>query len=536
MAGIFLASAYLSLVNLGNTTIWIDESASAYMGENLWHSGTLSGWNGRTLLVGENGRAVNSDLMLAAFPPWPAFPIALGIGLFGANEFGVRIFHTLAGLASLLIFWKLLRLDFAAQPRLRVLAFALFALSTHVILFMRIGRYVSHAFLFSFLTFYAYRLYIAPGGRVRHLALAVAATVLGFLNQYAIAASFASALGAWHLIYHFHHTTRRQWVHFGIAAAITCGLCLAYLAWMKIIFSDEDLDFIHKTLSFPERRVILTVQYFRDLLRSGTLPLWVALWFAWFAYTRRHRATAPPSPADDDPTHHILRWAALLALFMAFSVLFSVNDATDFNTVAESRYTSPVLAFTALLTAAFIDWLWQHRRAGRAAAIAALLLVLNTNFLSYPLLYDNINTGKPNYLLLPNLLREVHTARHDDYLRETLTYLDRHARKNETIFAYPWDSGVMVLQFYLSRKLVFCCMLEHSHLPEEKVRALGAPLYEGDVWPDWMVIDKGEDFPGYELVHVSRAHAYPTHRPDIEHHTFAPLRKPPHQYIYRKVR
>ena len=528
MAGIFLASSYLSLVNLDNTALWYDESTPAFMGENLWRNHTLSGWNGRTLYVTKNGTGANSDLMLASFAPWPAFPSALGVGLFGANEFGTRIFHTLLGLASLLIFWQLLRLDFAARPRLRVLAFALFALSTQVILFMRIGRYVQDAFFFTFLSFYAYRLYIAPGGRGWHLTLAAAATVLNFLNHFAIGASFACALAAWHCIYHFRQTTARQWMEIGIAGAAAGGLCLSYLIGMGIIFSDEELEFARQAIPFPQRQAILVAQNFRDLPRSGALPLWVALWFAWFAFTRSRR------PADDDTVRHLLRWTALLALFLLFSGLFSVGSPTD-ESIAPTRWTAPALAFTALITAAFVDYLWQQRRTGRAAAIAALLLTLNTNFLSYPLIYDSYHAEKPHYILLPNLLREVHTARRDGYIRETLTYLGKHAQQDETIYAS--HNAAAVMQFYLSHKLIFCCLLnEYSPLPEEKVRQLGAPLYEGDAQPDWIVIDKDLTFPGYERVYTSRTHNLPTHRPDMEYHTFAPLHIPPYQHIHRKMR
>ena len=547
MMGVFAIAAYLSLVNLGQGPLWHDEATPAYMGENFARNFTLSGWNGRTLYVGENGTAINSELTLASFPPWPTYPSALGIAIFGANEFGVRIFHTLLGLASLLLFWQLLRMDFAIRPRLRVLAFTLFALSAQVILFMRVGRYVADAFFFTFLSFYAYRLYIAPGGKVWHLALAAAATVLGFLNHFTMAAAFALALGVWHLLYHFRHTTRRQWVEIGIAAAVTSGLCFAYLVGMGIVFSDDVLEFSSHETPFLQRKVTLVWWFFRDLLRSGMLPLWVAVWLAWFAFARRS-GKGNAARAGDDTARHLLRWTALLALFLVFSGLLSVREPTYGSAVAEVReptyggaiaeirYIAPALAFGALLTAAFIDWLWERRRAGRVAAIAALLLALNSNLLTYPLTFPD-HDANPHHPLLSKLLREVHTASRDGYMREALAYLRKHAQEGDTIFVHPYLDS-LVLQFYLSGKLVFCCALnEGSHLPREKVRALGVPIYEGDVEPDWfVVVDEGKEIAvsDYALAHTSQTHALPTQRPD--HHTFTPLYTPPYQRIYRRVR
>ena len=534
MVGIFLASAYLSLVNLGNTTLWNDEAVSAFMGENLWRSGTLSAWNGRTLYVGDNGTAANSDLWIASQPPWPAIPTALGIGLFGASEVGVRIFHTLLGLASLLIFWQLLRLDFASQPRLRILAFALFALSTQVILFFRFGRYAADAFFFALLTFYAYRRYIAPAGKVWHLALAAAATVLGFLNHFTMAAAFALALGVWHLLLYFKQTTARQWAHFAIAALVAGGLCLSYLMAVGILFGDEILEYHETRYEIPllQRKIILMYQNFRELLQLGILPLWVALWMVWFACARFFgKATR----TDDDTARHLLRWTALLLLFVLFSGLLSVRPPSV-HPFANSRYLAPALALTALLTAAFIDWLWQHRRAGRAVAIAALLLALNSNLLGYPLLAINAQTESRLHLLLPSLLREVHTAQHRDYMREAVDFLREHARQDDTI-AVDHFQYHHLMQFYLADKLVFCCALnDDSPLPKEKVRQLGVPIYEGDVQPDWRAVIGFLDDPAYELAYVSQAQGYSTHRPELELRSFAPLHKPPHLRLYRRKR
>ena len=542
MVGAFAIAAYLSLFNLGGQPLWHDEATSAYMGENLWRNGTLSGWNGHTLYVGENGTAVNSDLIMASFPPWPAFPSALGIAIFGANEFGARIFHTLLGLASLLIFWQLLRMDFAMRPRLRVLAFVLFALSTQVILFMRVGKYVQDAFFFTFLSFYAYRLYTAPGGRAWHLALAAAATVLGFLNHFAIGAAFALSLGIWHLIYHFHHTSRRQWVEIGIAAAVTGGLCFAYLVGMGIIFSDEVLEFSEREYRLPllERKTILVAQNFRELVWFGILPLWVALWFLWYIGAHLHKIYKNwqryRTPGRDAGTDSLMRWTVLMILFLVISGLFSVRPPSTHN-LADTRYMSPVLAFTALIAAAMIDWLWRQPWAEKIVALPVLAILLCTNLLSYPVIFPQLFTKEKVRLTLPSLVAEVHTAPYRNYLREALDYLDEHAREGDAVFVSPWQELTLLQFYYLGDKFVFCCALdENTTVPKDKVRALGIPIFQQDVTPEWVLtaapLPEGTPF---QLVYTSETYPYPTNRPELEFHTFKPLVVPgAHYLIYRK--
>lgn len=553
VAGIFLIAAYLSLVNLGGTPLWHDEATPAYMGDNLWRNQTLSAWNGRTLYVGNNGTAVNSDLLLASFPPWPAFPSALGIALFGKTELGVRLFHTLLGLAALLLFWKLLCLDFRTQPRLRVLAFALFALSTQVLLYLRTGRYVADAFFFTFLSFYAYRLYIGSGGRRRHLALAAAATVLNFLNHFSIGAAFALTLAAWHLIYHFKHTSARQWRELLLAALVTAALCFAYLVGVGILFGDAVLEFSDANYKLPllQRKVVLVFHNFRELLLFGILPLWVALWFIgliglqlYRAYRKRQNANAGNAAAAKNaaPSYtNLMRWGMLMVLFLAFSGLLSVRPPTS-HILANARYIAPVFACTALITAALIDCMWRQPWLGKICALPMLLVALSSNALAYPFIFPNLFTGHKFRFLLPELIAEVHTVPYRNYLTGVLENLRKHAKQDETIFVYPWQDFTM-LQFYLSDKLVFCCTLDESATVSKKaVRQLGLPLYLGDVIPQWVIVDTPlPDTSGYKLIYSSKTIPYPTNRPEIEFRTFRPLMTedfPPKDraYLYRRKR
>ena len=529
MVAVFAAAAYLVMVNLDYAPLWHDEGVLAITGKNLLHTGGYNAWDGRTLFVGGNGTAINSKLQIVSYPPWPAIPTALGIALFGENEIGVRFFHSILGLASLVVFWLLLRLDFLHQPRLRVLAFTLFALSTQTILFMRQGRYVADAFFFTLLTFYAYRLYIGAGGKLRHLAVASLATVLNFLNHFAIGASFALALAVWHLLYHFQDTSRRRWGEIIDAAMISGTLCFLYLFAADIIFSDEKLEF-QKAHEYPwlKRHAYLIFFNFRDLMRQGWLPLWMAAWFAWFV--ARHiirkfvaNTSRRKNDARADEENNIIRWSVLLLLFLLFSGLLAVRGQVKTHPIADMRYIAPALMFTALIIAACIDWLWKQKW-GVLCAVPILILAIVSNVPSYPYIFPNQWTREKLRLLLPSLISEIHRP-YEGSLNEALTYLNKHARRGDTIYVFPWRDSA-VLQFYLSDRLIFCCALdEDSGLPKEKIRQFKIPIYRGDILPVWYVSFGVDDsIPDiYQLMFSSSKHFFPTQRPELEFHTFTPL-------------
>lgn len=551
---VFLVSAYLCLFNLGYAPLWHDEAMVGVTGKNIAETGGYNGWDGRNLFLTLNGAAVNSNFKLVSYPPWQGLPSALGVLIFGANEVGVRFFHAVLGLLALGLFWLLLRLDFAHRPRLRLLAFTLFALSTQTILFFRQGRYAADAVFFALLLFYCYRLYVGRDGKPWHLAAAAAAVVLGFYNHFAIGGAFALALGAWHLLFYARRTTRRQWLEFAAAAAAVAALCAGYLIVAGIILSDEQLEFGDDSVyrySWVKRKALMIYFNFRELLRFGWLPLWIALWFAWFALAtirrgkgggrksgkKRKGKSGAVSTAEREQLLEddrcVLRWAALLALFLFFSGLL-VLRAAWVHQLADSRYIVPALPFCALIIAACVDWLW--RRQGFFYAAPVLAAALFSNVLAYPYLHANHFTQETVRWLLPNLVQSIHRP-HENYTSEVVAYLDAHANQDDTIDVEPW-MDYAVLQFYLNDKLIFCCALnEDSALPEEKVRALEVPVYEGDVEPVWKLYVAGQGEPDadkYELVYSAKTGGYPVQRPELEFHSFTPLPQPGGINIYRR--
>ncbi|MGI9307588.1 MAG: ArnT family glycosyltransferase [Gammaproteobacteria bacterium] len=567
-------AAYLIFWNLDYAALWHDEAVNAIMARALAETGGLSGWNGRNLFfgIGADGSGINRDLTITAYPPWPAFPSALGILFFGGGEFALRFPHALAGALCLPVFWILLRDNFPSRPRLRLLAFTLFALSPIVILYMRQGRYYPDAMLFTLLSFYCYLAYFR-GGKRKWLAALALLTVLNFLNHFAAGFAAAAALAVWHVIYYWRETTRTQWLEMAAAGAFAAACCAGYLFWAGVFGGDSALEYGADSYRTPplQRRLLLLYYYFRDSVRTGWVPFWVAAWWAWHL-TRRLRFSlkqksdetnetlnAPGNSANaalsqknknapDNSEHKILnqnetalrenikdieeepggetarRWAVFGVLIVAISALISVQPVYRHH-IADMRYLIPALPFALFITAVCADWAWQKHKAAGGIVTAVLLF---TNFAAQPfvpgLKTEFYGCPEENFPLA-SLAREINRP-YPSAAAETTDYLRRHAAQDDKVFVQPW-ADYAVLLYYLNDKMIFCCGLdEDASLPREKIRALGAPVYYRDARPDWIVLMGGitDDSAGpYSKVFNGKAYGYPTHRPDFELHCFTPV-------------
>lgn len=540
-------SAYLMLFNLDYAALWHDEGTNAIMARSLAQNGTLSGWDGRNLFFGttfvaDGQFAVDGDLKLASYPPWPAVPSALGLLLFGEGEFALRFPHALLGVLCLPIFWLLLSLNFPARPRLRLLAFSMFALSPIVILYMRQARYYPDAVFFSLLCVYCYQKYRLTG-RVPWLAGLSFATVLNFLNHFAIGFSAAAALAAWHAVLFRRETSLRQWIELSAAGALTAACCGGYLVWAGVL-GGSDLEYgggLYKT-TWIERRFFLLFYYFRDAVRTGWLPWWTALWWCWFASAvflrakpKRKKKRRPEADSEDGGAA-ARRWALLALLMIAASALVSVQPPTR-HAITDMRYMVFALPFTVFMSAVFADWAWAKNKAAGAALTAVLML---TNFAVYPFTLTTIHKQvfkcPTEKFPLPALVQEIHRP-YPSAAAEASAYLRENAAQDDTVFVKPW-ADYAVLLYYLSDKLVFCCGLdEDAALPKEKIRALDVPVYKNDAEPEWLVLMGGnENSPSYRKVYEGEAFSYPAHRPELEIRCFEPNPDAPSVSIYRRRR
>ena len=75
------------MVNLDYAALWHDEAPSALIGRNLLQRGDITGWDGRDLVGGTNGRTLNAELR-DVMPPLTYLFTAAGMAVFGENETG----------------------------------------------------------------------------------------------------------------------------------------------------------------------------------------------------------------------------------------------------------------------------------------------------------------------------------------------------------------------------------------------------------------------------------------------------------------
>ena len=573
-----MISAYLMLINLDYAEFWHDEAVNAIMARALANTGTLSGWDGRNLFFGSTDvvykqlYAVTNDLTIA-YPPWPAVPSALGILIFGDGEFGVRFPHAVLGVLCLPVFYALLRRNFPDSPRLRMMAFALFALSPIFLLYARQGRYYPDAVLFSLLAFFFYQKYMRGDG-LRSLAAACVFVVLNFLNHYGVGFIYALSLALWHVVCFRRDTSKRQWLEMTVAGAVCGAACLGWLLWSGVIGSGAHLEYgegFYKT-TWLTRHLFLLMAYFRDIIHHGWLPLWVALWWMWFSSRRsflpsllagfqpkakgkrKGRLTfgqqlvkrfpavfAPPTVAADAGELMARQLALLVVILTFWASIMSVQPIK--HTVADMRYLLPALPFVILMAAVFADWVWSKSKAFGAGLLTVLLF---SNFAGFPYIAQGalcgVNIFKPYAVKEPftlfALMGEVHRP-YPTANGEVISYLHKHAKQDDTIFVQPWPDHAVLL-YYLSDKLIFCCGLpQDALLPKDKITALNIPIYAGSVRPEWYVrvMGKDKEVGGYEKVETGTIYSYPTHRPEVEFHCFyPPNQRASRAAIYRKIK
>lgn len=541
-----IVGAYLILINLDYVTLWHDEGTNAIMARSLAQQGALSGWDGRNLFFGIYLRqyAIDDNFNIV-YPPWPAVPSALGTLLFGDGELAIRLPHALLGALSLPIFYLLLRLNFPARRRLRLFAFALFALSPIVILYMRQGRYYPDTILFTLLCFYCYQRFWRDGD-IRWLIGMSAATLLNFFNHFTAGFTVAAALALWHVSLYWRETTIRQWVLLASAGAFIAAICGGYLIFSGILGGDN-LEYGKDTYQTPwlKRHILLAYYYFRDMIRTGWLPLWVAVWWACYIGYRlltggkkKKRKKKSPKIAVPDDSRAIFSWAFMAALLLVITAVVSVQPVHN-HQLADMRYLVAALPFILFMCAVFVDWVWDKNKIGGGILF---VLLAATNLGGYPYLitfvHQQFGCQSKNFVL-PALVQEIHRP-YRSAIAEVSDYLRRNAAQDDTIFVQPWPDYAVLL-YYMSDKLIFCCGLpDDSTLPRAQIRQLGVPIYESDAAPEWQVRFGGglraEDKAKYEVVYVGDAYRYPTQRPELEFHCFTPPAGTSDVRIYRRIK
>ena len=201
--GVLLVAAYLCLVNLDYAALWHDEAPAAFFGKTLLQQGSITGWDGRNLVGGMNGRMLNEDLR-EVWPPLMYVLNAAGFAAFGINEIGARVVHAVIGVVALGVFYLLLRQHLPKHPRLMFFIFVFAAGSAQLLLYFRQCRYfsvmVSRAAtsLLSVRTLLAKQEFGIPAGHLAGGHAVVFQSLRWRRSNNALAGGVSPALSRWH--------------------------------------------------------------------------------------------------------------------------------------------------------------------------------------------------------------------------------------------------------------------------------------------------------------------------------------------------
>ena len=407
------------------------------------------------------------------------------------------------------------------------------------------------------LLFYLYERYYQSRNSA-YLPVIALVAALSFFNHYAGGAATMLSLAAYHLLFRARATTGREWVLFSICGVAVVALGAGYLYWMGVIGGERSgfMGFAGQNPTpyqgdkselflFTERIWI----YIRELFTADWISWPVCLWFAGMALlawqARRKQAVgasrqvrrqaqrandgasiAQKILGDDFPLAAVGKIILMGALFALFSAMLSVQP-TWLHSIADLRYYVGALPLLLAMKGLFVEWAWRRHVIAGAVSLGALLF---SSVGAAPFNARVIFTGEKTLgLHLFKFIREVHRP-YRDSISVVSSYLLQNAERDDLVYV-PGFADREALIFYTGDHVRFCCILDETTLlPKDKIAALDAPLYIEQNTPDWIVgfgrVRQGtvEQFSAsYEVVAKLKVHPYPTQRPELNFHAFAPL-------------
>ncbi len=559
--GVLLVAAYLCLVNLDYAALWHDEAPAAFFGKTLLQQGSITGWDGRNLVGGTNGRTLNEELR-DVLPPLMYVLNAMGFALFGVNEIGARVVHAVIGIVALGVFYLLLCQHLPKYPRLRFFIFAFAAGSAQLLLYFRQSRYFSMMVLALILLFYLYERYWQSRNSA-YLPVIALVAVLSFFNHYAGGAATMLSLAAYHLLFRARATTRREWALFAICGAAVAAVGSSYLYWLGVIGGERSgfMEFAGQSptpYQGDKSGLVLFIEriwiYTRELFTVDWISWPVFLWFVgvilltWQVHRKqavgasrqaRRRAQRANDGApiaqnilgDDFPLAAAGKIILMGALFALFSAMLSVQ-LIWLNPFADLRYYMGALPLLLAMKGLFVEWAWRRHAIAGAVALSVLLF---TSVGAAPFNMVMYFSGQKTLgLHLFEFVREVHRP-YRDSISVVSSYLLQNAERDDLVYVQDFAYRE-VLTFYAGDHVRFCCILdETTPLPKDKIAALNAPLYIEQNTPDWIIffrqlqLGTAEQFTVepftaiYEVVAQLEVYPYPTQRPELNMHAFSPL-------------
>ena len=223
--GVFGVASYLSLVNLDYVALWHDEAPTAILGNTLLERGIPSGWDGRNLVGGVNGRTLNADL-IDTLPPLAYVLERLWNWLYSdLTRVGARIMHALAGVLSLGFLYLLLREHLQKYTRVWSSSCSCLLLGRHNCSFTFVNLGITHLWCLAWLR--PSTCTSATGGprTIVHLVLLDAGRdALIFQSLRRVAQQPCSRLPRGICFFAAKETTRREYLQLGLGSVVVVAV------------------------------------------------------------------------------------------------------------------------------------------------------------------------------------------------------------------------------------------------------------------------------------------------------------------------
>lgn len=568
--GIWIVAAvavYMSLAGLGNVDFWDDEVETAWMSKSIIENGRPFAWNGRNIHDYGSGLYLN-DRVENTFPPVSYITGALSFRIFGVSEGGGRTLFALMGVACLGVFLLILRRE-VPDANARLAAFALFSLSPVYLLHIRNMRYYAPALLFTLLAFYFYRLYVTKQRPQNafpwSIWAAAVCTGLLFFTHFVVALSFIIGIGICHLV--FHAGLRKPEWNLWLALTALAAVCIWHLFSSGYITPELEIRTNVFSIFYQEQDRLVRISsllplYLRFINIGGLAPWFAVLWILWLAAKWLARKGA------ENERVPLFYGTAGLLITVACAV---ISPQQEYDQYAATRFFFIAFPFFTVATAFFC---MKIHSKSRVAAIALVLLILNTTLFTWPFGVQNSPPLQRNYRLsdlpapamrsvnifsfestyaqfpLPAMVRAFHRD-YPTFIDGLTEFFETNGKQDEIMAVYPTWSYYNTM-WYLDKKFLFCCVHSREYaLPPEVLRKYGVEIRTGDV-PDWLVIfgPALAEAPGrilnypmkgglpdgirlkfgfgggteYTLVKKLNSLFFPVWRPELFWHSFSPVR------------
>jgi 4-amino-4-deoxy-L-arabinose transferase-like glycosyltransferase len=475
---------YLGLKGLDNAMFWDDEAQVGVMAKNYLKMGHLTGWDGRNLYGYRNGGALDENLR-PVNPPLDIMLCAGSFNVFGVSTWSARFPFVLAGLLALLVFLKILDIDFGDNHWLKLFILLSFSLSAVYLLNIRQARYYSLSLLFSLSAYYCYQRYRYQENHGSYLVIALV-SVLSFYANPMLCAGFLLSMTTYHLLFNVKRTSKKEWVWIASSALLFFVLTVPYAVYYKI-WIRHDYDFL-KQESWFSRKLTLFFWNIRDLNLINVVP-WMILAGCLYYWWRDRKQVS-------DTKSRMMRFVIFGCMNVFWMIVLSPQPAFD-PAAADVRYLFLATPFLAVIPAYLLYSLNQQYK---VVCWLVYGIYISTNLFCIipfgqqlrPYIYP------PEFkVLLPAYLKEIHHPYPTGY-EAAIRYLKENASRDDYVFALPDHYNYSML-FYLGDRLKFGGSInEYTHLDVRKIKQLDPRIYIYDLYPNWLVVyGYQESLPAY---------------------------------------